>query len=110
MRPATTSQTGVGTSDPVRLDYRQNSFKVGVACALNGTTATYTLQHTMDDPANFSSIADYNTNANWFDNSDPNLVGATVDRDSNYGFPIQSSRVEVTLGAGTVTVTYLQGS
>ena len=110
MRPVKTSQTGVGDSLPVRLDYRQNSFKVGVSCVLNGTAANYTLQHTMDDPADFNGQVDYNLNANWFDSNDPLLVGASTDKDTNYAYPIQSSRVRVNSGSGTVTITYLQGS
>lgn len=101
MRPATVSQTGVGASSHVRLDYRQANFQVGVGCVVSGT-ATYTLQHTFDDPA-----TGINT---WFDNSDTALVDATTNQDTNYSAPIQASRVNVTVGTGTVTITYLQGN
>lgn len=109
MRPQTTSQTGVGNSDTVRLDYRQKDFKVGFGVATSGTV-TYTIQHSFDDPADFASDSDYNTNATWFDNDASELVDATADQDGNYAFPVQSSRVEVTVGSGTATAIYLQGS
>jgi len=109
MRPQTISQTGVGFSNPARVDYRQANFQVGVGISVTGS-ATYTLQHTFDDIADFADVTDYNTNATWFDNSDTNLVDATVKRDTNYAFPFQASRIEVTLGAGTVAATYLQGN
>lgn len=52
MRPIKISQTGVGT-ESARVDYRQNSFKIGVGCKVTGT-ATYTLKYTFDDPSEFT--------------------------------------------------------
>ena len=109
MRPQTISQTGVGFSNPARVDYRQANFQVGVGVNVTGTVS-YTLQHTFDDIADFADIADYNTNATWFDNSDTALVAASDKQDTNYAFPIQSSRIEVLSGSGTATATYLQGN
>ena len=109
MRPSTTTQTGTGESVTVRLDYRQNDFKVGFGVTASGTV-TYSIQHSFDDPADFATDAAYNSGATWFDNDDTDLVGATTNQDGNYAFPIQSSRVSVTAGSGTATIIYLQGS
>lgn len=109
MRPQVVTQTGTGTSNPIRVNYRQNNFKIGLATEVTGT-ATYTVQHTLDDPANFSSISDYNTNGNWFDNDVADLVGATTNQDGNIFFPIQAMRLNVTAGTGSVELTVLQGN
>ena len=95
MRATTITQTGVGTSDSFLVDYRQPNFKIGIGCSIDGTVL-YTLEHTFD-------------NVNWFANSDPALVGATAAADTNYAYPIRALRV-VNSGAGTVSVTVLQGS
>tara|TARA_R110000772_G_scaffold268703_1_gene397731 strand:- start:2660 stop:2974 length:315 start_codon:yes stop_codon:yes gene_type:complete len=104
MRPQYITQTGVGTSDPVRLNYRQADFKVGVGIEIDGVV-NYTLQHSFDDPSIITEVVDQT----WFDNSDPDLVLQTVKRDTNYSAPIQMSRI-LNVGAGTVTATYLQGN
>lgn len=109
MRPQVVTQTGVGQSDPIVVNYRQNNFKIGLATDVVAP-ATYTIQHTLDDPANFSSASDYNTNANWFDNDIADLVGATTNQDGNIFFPIRAIRVNQTVGAGSVELTVLQGN
>ena len=109
MRPQVVTQTGVGISDPIIVNYRQNNFKIGLATNVDGT-ATYTIQHTLDDPANFSSQTDYNTNGNWFNNDVADLVGATANQDGNIFFPIRAIRVNVTAGTGSVEFTVLQGN
>ena len=108
MRPVTISQTGVGIANPARVDYRQEDFGIGFAAVVTGT-ATYTIEHTFDAPSDYESEADYNTNATWFDNDDPQLVGATTNQSGNYAFPFQASRINVTAGTGTVEATYIQG-
>lgn len=109
MRPQVQSQTGVGITNPIIVNYRQNNFKIGLATLVDGTI-TYSIQHTLDDPANFSGQTDYNTNANWFDNDDAALVGATANQDGNIFFPIRAIRANATAGTGTVTLTVLQGN
>ena len=95
MRAITITQTGVGTSDSFLVDYRQPNFKIGIGCSISGSVL-YTLEHSFD-------------NVNWFLNSDPALVASTTAADTNYAYPILALRV-VNAGAGTVTVTILQGS
>ena len=109
MRPQTRSITGTGTTSPTFLDYRQTPFSVGIACAVTGTV-TYTLEHTLDDVADFADVTDYVTNATWFPSSDPTLVAATTNQDSNYAAPIRASQVNVTAGTGTVDATWIQGN
>lgn len=96
MRPVTVTQTGVGMSDQIRVDYRQPNFKIGMGFVVSGTV-TYTIQHSFNG-------------TDWFDNSDPALVGATTNQDTNYAFPIFANRINVTAGTGSVTMTLLQGS
>ena len=105
MRPTVISQTGIGTSSPARLNVIQSDFKVGIGAVVSGT-ATYTIQHSFDDPGDYSSASDYGTNATWFPHED--LAAQTASADGNYAYPVQASRVNITSGTGTVTVTYLQ--
>ena len=109
MRPQITSTSGVEISNPIIVNYRQNNFKIGLATDVV-VPATYTIQHTLDDPADFSGITDYNTNANWFDNDLADLVGATTNQDGNIFFPIRAIRLNQTAGAGSVELTVLQGN
>jgi len=106
MRPITLTQTGVGQSDPARLNFKSEDFKVGLGATVDGTV-TYTIQHTFDDPKDFTSKANYNSNANWFDHDQ--LAGLSANANGNYEFPIQATRINVTSGTGTVTLVILQG-
>ena len=109
MRPQVVMQTGVGASNPIRLNYRQTDFRVSLFTEVTGT-ATYTIQICGDDPATFTSISDYNTNANWFNTTLTDLVNATDNQTGNIFFPVQSIRINVTAGAGSVELTALQGN
>lgn len=118
MRPQVVSATGNGASvvvsNPVVVNYRQNNFKVGLAAVVGGTgTVSYTVQHTLDDPYSFSSTSDFNTNATWFDNDEPDLVNATGNQDGNIFFPVRAIRLSLsatTAATRTVTLTVLQGN
>ncbi len=109
MRPKVITQTGVGASAPFVVNYRQNSFKLSVATAVTGT-ATYTVQHTLDDPADYADATDYNTNANWLNIDLAELVDSTTNQDGNYFFPIRAVRTNVTAGSGSVATTFLNGN
>ena len=109
MRPKVITQTGVGLSRPFVVNYRQNAFRISVSTNVTGT-ATYTIQHTFDDPNNFTDANDYNTNANWFDIDLTDMVGATTDQDGNYFFPVRAVRTNVTAGTGSVATTLIQGN
>lgn len=118
MRPQVVSVTGNGStvvlSNPIIVNYRQNNFKIGLAVSIEGTgIISYTVQHTLDDPANFNSISDYNTNATWFDNDVADLVGASANQDGNIFFPIRAVRLslsDTTVATRTATLTVLQGN
>lgn len=100
MRPRKIVQTGVGTSAPFPVDWRQQNFQVSLMCEVEGTV-TYTIQHTLDNVLN-------NETALWFDNA--TLANKTTTADGNYAFPITAFRVNVTAGTGTVTVRFVQQS
>ena len=107
MRPVVITQTGVGTTVPVTLNYRQSNFKVSIAAVVSGT-ATYSIQHTFDDPADFATAAAYNLDADWFDHEFMEDLTATAD--GNYAFPVRATRLEVTVSTGSVKATWLQGN
>lgn len=97
------------TSNPVRVDYRRTDFQVSLAAVISGGgSLTYTVQHTLDDPNDFASFSDYNTNADWLNHDD--LNAKTVTDDGAYAFPIQATRIDVTsFTSGSVKFTVLQG-
>lgn len=102
MRPITLSVTGVGTSSVIPMDFRADSFIVGVGCVVSGT-ATYTVEHTFDDV--FATTFNPAT-ATWLPNT--GLTAQTVSKDGNYAFPVRGVRLNVSAGTGTVTMTVIQ--
>lgn len=100
MRPQTITQTGVGTSAWVPLDYKQSPFNVGFGVSVTGT-ATYNIEHTFDN------ILDSTVTPVVFKHG--TLVSQTTNKDGNYAFPIRAVRINVTAGTGSVSVTLLQG-
>tara|TARA_R110002051_G_scaffold271069_2_gene331486 strand:- start:787 stop:1116 length:330 start_codon:yes stop_codon:yes gene_type:complete len=107
MRPVVITVTGVAISAPVTLNYRQSNFKVSIAAVITGT-ATYTVQHTFDDPADFATEALYNSDADWFDHEFMDAIAVTSD--GNYAFPVRASRLNVTASSGSVKATWIQGN
>lgn len=99
MRPLRVSRTGVGATPPIMLNAQIVPFNVGFGVTLNGA-ATYSVQHTFDDIYNGETPT-------WFDH--PTVVGQTINEDGNYAFPVTAVRLNVTAGAGTATLTVLQG-
>ena len=100
MRPQIFSQTGVGTSAWIPLDYKQSPFNVGFGVVTNGTV-TYDIEHTFDD------VFDSSITPTAFKHS--SLTSQTINKDGNYAFPIKAVRINNTDGTGTTTVTLLQG-
>ena len=100
MRPQIFSQTGVGTSAWIPLDYKQSPFNVGFGVVTNGTV-TYDIEHTFDD------VFDSSITPTAFKHS--YLTSQTTNKDGNYAFPINAVRINNTAGTGTTTVTLLQG-
>lgn len=104
MRPIKLEQTGVG-SQVHNVNWRQHDFKIGFGAVLTGT-ATYSIRHTFDIPADFADKADFIANATWFPHEF--VVDATASEDGNYNFPFAAIMLDVTVGAGTVNLTALQ--
>jgi hypothetical protein len=95
------------TDQAVRVNYRQQDFKIGFGVEL-GSTGTYSVQHTFDDPADYATQALWVTDAQWYDNEDLGLIGATSSNDGNYAFPIQGVKLSVSANASTIKMTILQ--
>lgn len=102
MRPITVTTSGESVSAPVVADYMVSPFNIGFGVVVTGT-ATYTVQHTFDDPfaAGFTPAS-----ATWF--SHENLVNQTTSQDGNYAFPVRAIRVNQTAGAGSTAATFVQ--
>ena len=80
-----TEQLVVGASKPIKIE-DTTDIKISYACIVTGTV-TYSVQHSLDG-------------INFIDNTD--VLNATTTRDGNYIFPVQSIRVNITAGAGSV--------
>lgn len=105
MRPVTVTQTGVGNSPVIALDYNAKPFNVSLSTIVTGTVV-YTIQHTFDD----IYAAGYNpASGNWFDHDNADLVNATANANDNYMAPVRGSRIHQTSGAGSVQLTAIQG-
>jgi hypothetical protein len=81
------------------MDREQAPFNVGIGCVVTGT-ATYNVEHTFDDVQNAA------VTPTWFQNTA--LNGQTGTAQGSYSFPVAALRLNVTAGAGTVTMTVLQ--
>lgn len=110
MRPQAVTVSAVGTSEPRRVNYLERNFKLGLGVALSaGATLTYSVEHTFDDPANFTDATDYNTNGTWYETS--GLNGLTQSEDGNIVVPVQAVRLNVTVHTGgSATLTILQAT
>lgn len=118
MRPQTQTVTRSGSDivgSPIRMNFRQNAFKIGIQAVVTSGSPSYGVQYTLDDPANFTDETDYGNNANWFNliNEDfpgPSGVISLSAQTSNIVVPIQSIRGQVTTTDGAVDFTFLQGN
>jgi len=97
MKVQTVSKTGVGSSAALVMNTNISPFNVGFGVVVTGT-ATYTVQHTFDDPA-----VGFTT---WF--SHPTVAAQTTNYDGNYAFPVTGIKVLVTSGDGTATMNLIQ--
>ena len=67
MRPYTTPAVGsVAISDPVKIDFAQDDFKVGLSLNVVSGTNTSSIQYSLDDP-DAVYATNYNTDATWYD-------------------------------------------
>lgn len=111
MRPVTVTVDSASISDPIPVNWRgAGSFKLGLGVKMsNPVDLSYTVEHSFDDPNDYSSGSDYNTNAKWFPTS--GLTGETIDAESNIAFPVRAVRLSVVLyTTGSATLTVIQGS
>lgn len=98
MRPITFSQTGPGTGKALPMNYFGRP-EVALQVAVTGTV-NYTVQQTLDDPADAS--------ATWLDHPDSNLVAATTSKQGNYAYCPRATRLVVNSGTGTAVLTIIQ--
>ena len=102
MKPVTVTTSGTSVSSPVVVDYLISPFNIGFGVVVTGV-ATYTVQHTFDNP--FVAGFDPAT-ATWFNHED--LVSQTTSQDGNYAFPVRAIRVNQSSGAGSTSATFIQ--
>lgn len=108
MRPVNGITVSSATSSPViQVDYSQNNFNVSFGCVVaGGSTLTYKVQYTYDDPS--TKTDSIGSNLNWFDHA--TVTGKTANADGNITFPVRAIRLTVTAWTvGSVTITVLQG-
>ena len=94
MKVQVVSRTGVGASSALAMNDNISPFNVGFGVVVTGT-ATYTVQHTFDDPA-----VGFTT---WFPH--PTIAAKTDNQDGNYAFPVSGIRVLVTAATNGSIVT-----
>lgn len=99
MRPITLSQTGVGNSVPIPVDWRISPFELSIKVAAGGNT--YSVVWTEDDVFNPAVTAE------WFAGP-ANLTGATTDQVGTLVSPVTAIQLQVTAGAGTSAMRVVQ--
>ena len=112
MRPVTRTVSSQTTSNPIRVNWRGglSGFQLSLLVKLSGgASLTYTVELTGDDPADFTGIPDYNTNASW--RPVTGLDALTADDEGNIAFPVQAVRLNVTAyTSGDATLTVIQAN
>lgn len=100
----TTSDASGATknSNVAPMDTYKNPFVVGFNAVVTGT-ATYTVQHTYDDPFAASFTA---AGATWINHA--NVASLTASADGNYNIPVRAIRLQQTAGTGSVALTLVQ--
>lgn len=97
MKVQIVSQFEAGSTAPLVMNTNTNPFNVGFGVVVDDT-ASYTVQHTFDDPA----VA-FTT---WFDH--PTVAGQSANLDGNYAFPVTGIRLTINSGDGPVTMNLVQ--
>jgi hypothetical protein len=99
--------TATGDSAACVLDHYQDPFAVSIAVSIVGTSATYSVQYTLDDPTTFATPAAFLSSAIWF--SHPTLSAQTTNQFGNLAFPVSAVKLTISaISAATVTMTALQ--
>lgn len=103
MRPKKITVTGVGTSNWIPVDYKQDPFSLSVGCVIVSGSATYTVEYTYDDvldPAVTSPVA--------FALS--SVSAATTSKDGVISQPVRAVRLNTTAGTSpVVSLALMQG-
>lgn len=102
MKPIVVSQTGVGSTVWIPMDYHRNPFNVGFGVVVTGTV-TYSVEHTFFPDILTNAVVPA---ADVFPHD--SIVGQTTSQDQNYAFPVSAIRVTVTAGTGSVNMTLIQ--
>jgi len=107
MRPYTTPALGsVTISDPVKVDYAQHDFNIGLSLNVVSGTNTSSVQYSLDDP-DAVYATDYNTDAIWYDVT--GLDAKTADTSAALIVPCRAVRLNMTAWtSGTATLTIVQ--
>jgi len=107
MRPYTTPALGsVTISDPVKVDYAQHDFNIGLSLNVVSGTNTSSVQYSLDDP-DAEYATDYNTDATWY--TVTGLSGVTADTSVALIIPCRAVRLNMTAWtSGTATLTIVQ--
>lgn len=103
MRTVKLTQTGVGASAPVVVDYIGVPSEISWAVNTKGAPATYTIQYTPDDVFNTPAAS-----VVWF--NDPNGTSLTANAINVIKMPVRALRLSVASGAaGGIDFTVNQG-
>lgn len=100
MRPQSLTQTGTGQSDPVKPDWEQASYNVGVM-VVPGAAATLDVEGTCDD------IEDSSITPVWV--ALPGLSALTANTLVSTTVPVRAIRLNQTAGASTSRAVLIQG-
>lgn len=111
MRPTVVTVSSQTTSSPIRVNWRGTggNFALSLGVDLNPGALTYTVEHTFDDPGDFTSATDYGSNATW--RATTGLTALTATDEGNIAFPVQAVRLNVTaFTSGSAELTVIQAS
>lgn len=100
----TATLTGLSTTSGV-LNYFPDTavrpFYVSVSAAVNSSSITYSVQHTLDYSGSSTFIS---SNAAWFNSS--GISGASSNAFTAYNFPVTALQLTATSGSSTSTITW----
>lgn len=102
MQPISVTQSGAGASAWRSVNTHISPVNIAIGVDVTGL-ATYTVEHTYDDVNNLPAgvVAPLVF-------SHPTLVNQTVDAEGSYTAPVAYFRINVSLGTGSVRMTYVQ--
>lgn len=103
MRSQTQTLTAAGAGAWIPVDPHRCPFSIGFGVKLEGgSSLTYTVQHTFDDPFDAEAVA---AGLEAFDH--PDVAGETANADGHYAHPVRAIRLNIdayTDGSATLTL------